>query len=162
MTETQISSNGCIVIQDCTNAHICKKDVAMIIAQLITRSEAQKRIKKGKSAFGLLDDWNGILYFDLNNKKLCEAFMQRFPKKEVWLLFASSIENVACSGKEMNVAKGKYLIRDEKLVQYKTVRRLYKDFSKSEEEELEREKLLEEKMNEIYKQDELEMNKENK
>ncbi len=133
----------------------------MIIAEIITRTEARKRIKKSQSAFGLIDDWEGILYANLNDKKMCEAFMKRFPKKEPWLHFASSIENIKCC-EEMDIKSGKYLICDTKLVQYKTTRALYKDFCKSEEELTEKLRLIEEKWDKMNNEEIDETNKEEK
>ena len=124
----------------------------MIIASIITRGEARKRIKNYQSAYAIIRDWDGIVYFDLLNEKLCKAFLKRFPKKEEWLWFASNVESKSVVD-EINA--GKYLICNTKLTQYKTVRTLYKNFGKSEEDLERLAKEFEEKLRKMDEEEKL-------
>ena len=105
----------------------------MVIANIVTKREARKRIKSNLPTFGVVFDTSEIIYVDLLDKEMAKAFFDRFPSRIDGIFYASDIYKFS-SRKNVSIVPGKYLVHDCKLKQVKTTRTFYKYYLHSEDE----------------------------
>ena len=114
----------------------------MIIIKIITEEEAIARILDNKPTFGVMltysSDWEErVMYMDLLDNDLYEAFSTRFPNAEagyeVKVYYASRVESIAPTEK-VDLDEGRYLFFDCPLQQFKTEAGFYDEFCYCDED----------------------------
>ena len=114
----------------------------MIIVKLISEEEAIARILDKKPTFGVVInpyDWDEkrVMYLDLLDNDLYEAFSTRFPNPEMYykdnVFYASRVESLAPTEK-IGLEKGRYMFYDCPLQQFKTEEGFYDEFCYCDED----------------------------
>lgn len=114
----------------------------MIIIKIITEEEAIARILDNKPTFGVMLAYpygrdERVMYMDLLDKDLYEAFSTRFPNAEKnyegEVYYASRAESFAPTEK-VDLDEGKYLFFDCPFQQFKTEAGFYDEFCYCDED----------------------------
>ena len=103
----------------------------MVIGNIITKTQADRRIKDGSPVYGVIASWDAVIFMDMRNASLRNAFRRRFPKKTEGVYYMSEISNAEG---DVDLMPGKYLVLDAELKEYKTVRTFYRNYGHSEQE----------------------------
>ena len=105
----------------------------MIRVDVISKSDAVRRIAKGLPAYGIVWCWDEIVAVDLLNDAMRNAFFGRFDGSSDGIYYASGFRELDESS-PVDLEPGKCILHKAKMRLVKTTKTFYRYYQHSEEE----------------------------